>query len=131
VATEYYVNDAGNQMKILGRSVLFRLRELAGQSVTFPEKHYVGEYIWDLARELFNSPTGEELLALPEDAAVEKASEFARQRILEGIQADLHDFGVAYDSYFSESALHKEGLVARVVQELRDKGKAEDKEGAV
>lgn len=131
VATEYYVNDAGNQMKILGRSVLFRLRELAGQSVTFPEKHYVGEYIWDLARELFNSPTGEELLALPEDAAVEKASEFARQRILEGIQSDLHDFGVAYDSYFSESALHKEGLVARVVQELRDKGKAEDKEGAV
>ncbi|MEW6531033.1 MAG: arginine--tRNA ligase [Thermodesulfobacteriota bacterium] len=131
VATEYYVNDAGNQMKILGRSVLYRLRELAGQSVTFPEKHYVGEYIWDLARELFNLPTGKELLALPEDAAVETASEFARQRILEGIQADLHDFGVAYDSYFSESALHNEGLVARVVQELREKGKAEDKEGAV
>jgi arginyl-tRNA synthetase len=131
VATEYYVNDAGNQMKILGRSVLFRLRELAGQSVTFPEKHYVGEYIWDLARELLGGPNGNEILALPEDAAVEKASEFARQRILEGIQADLHDFGVAYDSYFSESALHNEGLVDRVVQELREKGKVEDKEGAV
>lgn len=131
VATEYYVNDAGNQMKILGRSIVFRLKELAGESIVFPEKHYVGEYIRDLARDLLGSPNGKEILALPEDAAVEKAAEFAYPRILEGIQADLHDFGVAYDSYFFESTLHSEGLVARVVQELREKGKAEDKDGAV
>ncbi len=131
VTAEYYVNDAGNQMKILGRSVLLRFREQAGASIEFPDNHYQGEYIRDLAKELTRTPLAERLRNAPEDDAVELASEFARERILDGIRDDLTLFGVHYDNYFHETSLHREGALIAAVNELRDKGRVEDKEGAL
>lgn len=131
VHTEYYVNDAGNQMKILGRSVLYRMREIAGKGTDFPENHYMGEYIRDLAQELLASAEGRDLLDLPEEAAVGKASIFACDRILEGIKDDLQSFGVTYDSYFSEKTLHEKGAVTRTVAKLKESGKVEEREGAI
>ncbi|MBI5249340.1 MAG: arginine--tRNA ligase [Desulfomonile tiedjei] len=129
--TEYYVNDAGNQMKILGRSLYIRYRQLLGEQLEFPDNHYQGDYIIDLARELRGAPLGEKLLAMPEDDAIEAASEYARSRILDGIKDDLGYFGVAYDNYFSERTLHESGAIASTLDELRRKGKAEENEGAL
>jgi arginyl-tRNA synthetase len=131
IETEYYVNDSGNQMKILGNSVLHRYRELNGEIIAFPENHYQGEYIRDLAKELQGTPKGEELLTLPQEQAVAVAADFACNRILEGIQDDLAFFGVTYDNYFREKALHGSDAVGRALAQLRSLGKAEEKDGAL
>ncbi len=131
VETEYYVNDAGNQMRILGNSVLHRYRELNGEEIVFPENHYLGEYIGDLAKELQGTPLGEKLLSLSPEEAVDAAAEFACNRILEGIQEDLAFFGVTYDHYFREKTLHQNDAVRKALGELRNLGKAEEKEGAL
>lgn len=129
--TEYYVNDAGNQMKILGRSVFLRYRELLGDKIDFPEDHYRGDYIRELAQELKGTELGARLEVLSEDDAVEFASRYARERILAGIMDDLSSFGVTYDGYFSERSLHGGGAIEATLDELRKRGRTEEKEGAL
>ena len=131
VETEYYVNDAGNQMKILGMSLLLRYWELIGKSIDFPGDHYQGGYIVDMARELIGTPLGEQLETLPQKEALPLASNYASRKILEGIQEDLRVFGVSFDRYFSEKCLYAEDAVKIALDELRRRGKLEDREGAI
>lgn len=131
VETEYYVNDAGNQMRILGRSLLLRYHELVGKAVEFPGDHYQGDYMKELAHELKGTPLGGQLEDLPEQEALPLASNYACQRILEGIQEDLRIFGVNFDRYFSERSLYAEDAVTKALDELRSRGKIEDREGAI
>ena len=131
IETEYYVNDSGNQMRILGNSVLHRYREMNGEEITFPENHYQGEYIRDLAKEIQGTSLGEKILSLSEEEAVAAAAAYACGRILEGIQDDLGFFGVTYDHYFREKTLHGSDAVSKALGELRQLGKAEDKDGAL
>lgn len=131
VETEYYVNDAGNQMKILGRSLYLRYREVQGEQIDFPADHYRGDYMVEMATELRGTPLGEKLAALPEREAVPLASRYACDRILEGIQDDLTYFGVSYDHYFSETRLHEGGEITATLAELRKRGKAEEHDGAL
>jgi arginyl-tRNA synthetase len=132
--TEYYVNDSGNQMKILGASVLFRYRQLMGmigKGIEIPENHYRGEYIRDLAAELEGTPLGKNLLEVQESEAIEFAAQYACDRILQGIKDDLNLFGVKYDRYFSEKVLHDSGAIPATLQELRGRGRVEEHEGAL
>jgi arginyl-tRNA synthetase len=129
--TEYYVNDAGNQMKILGRSLWVRYRQLMGETVDLPENHYQGDYMKELAAELKETSQGTELLDLPEDKAVETAAKYACDRILEGIKEDLSYFGVSYDDYFRERNLYESGAIPATLDELRNRGKTEQHEGAL
>jgi len=131
VHTEYYVNDSGNQMKILGRSLWIRLRQLVGNDVDFPANHYVGEYIIDLAKEIKDTPLGERLLEMPEDEAVEAAAQYACSRILDGIKSDLEYFGVTYDQYFSEKSLIESGALQDTIEEFRRRGRVEEHQGAL
>lgn len=131
VETEYYVNDAGNQMKILGRSLFLRYREILGEEIDFPADHYRGDYMVEMAAELKGTPLGEKLAKLPESDALELASRYACERILEGIREDLTYFGVVYDNYFSERRLHEGGEIAAALAELKNRGKAEEHEGAL
>jgi arginyl-tRNA synthetase len=131
VDSEYYVNDVGNQMNILGRSLWFRFRELQGEALEFPENHYQGEYMKQLAAEFANSSEAEEIKDLDESAAVRITSRYACQKILEGIQDDLSMFGVTYDRYFSERSLHESGKLSECLNELKKSGKAEEREGAL
>jgi arginyl-tRNA synthetase len=131
VQTEYYVNDAGNQMKILGRSLLVRLRQQNGESVDMPDNHYVGEYMVTMAAEIKGTAEAENILSLPEDEAVAAASKFACAKILDGIKDDLAFFGVTYNNYFSERYLHESGAVKATLEELRLREKAVDHEGAL
>lgn len=131
VNTEYYVNDAGNQMRILGRSLLLRYKELMGEAVEFPADHYQGSYIIDMAAEVRDTPLGRQLEELPDNEALELASQYACDSILRGIQDDLAYFGVTYDQYFREKSIHESGALKATLEILRAKGKAEEKDGAL
>ncbi|MGE4537669.1 MAG: arginine--tRNA ligase [Desulfovibrio sp.] len=130
VETEYYINDAGRQMRILGQSILYRCRELAGKDVTEPEDYYRGDYVKDLARELLDRE-GEALLAMPEDKATDICRLYGEKEILDGIKKDLRDFRVGHDVWFPESKLLAAGAVARTFDDLRAKNLAYDKDGAL
>ncbi len=131
VTTEYYVNDTGNQMKILGRSLWVRFRQASGDQVEMLENHYVGDYMIEIARELHADDVGRRILALPEDEAVAACSVYACDKILSGIKADLEKFGVTYDRYFSERSLHESKEVEHTLDALLTVGKAEKRDGAL
>ena len=131
VNTEYYVNDAGNQMKILGLSVMLRYKELLGEHIVFPDDCYQGDYIRDIAQGLMGTDTGRLLESLPDEKAIEMASSVASENLLEGIKHDLENFGVTHDKYYSEKSLHESGAVDDTLDELRRTGKTEDLEGAL
>ncbi len=129
VEKEYYINDMGRQMKILGRSVYLRAKELAGEKIDFPEDHYRGAYIIAIARALLEKEP--DLLALPEEEGIERAKEFALTTILAEIKKDLEDFGVTYDNWFSEKSLYETSQVEKALSLLREKGLLYEKDGAV
>jgi arginyl-tRNA synthetase len=131
VSREYYINDAGRQMRILGESVLARMRELAGEdSDVWPENFYRGEYIRGLAREIL-AGEGPDALKRPEEELVEELTDFASRRILAAIKDDLAAFGVEYDLWFSEKSLHEEGQVDKALKNLGDKGLLYEEKGAL
>ena len=121
VSKEYYINDAGNQMNNLGRSVYFRLKELLGENVYFPENCYQGAYIRDLAQD-FLQERGESSVKKSESELVPELTRYAGQIILAGIKEDLRVFGVTFDCYFSEQALHENNGVMAFLQELEGMG---------
>jgi arginyl-tRNA synthetase len=129
VETEYYINDAGRQMRILGQSILYRCRELLGEPVTEPEDYYRGEYIKELAKELIDRE-GRRLLALPEVEATDLCRVHGEKAILAGIKKDLEEFRVHHDVWFPESKLFAAGAVQRTFDDLRAKDLAFDKDGA-
>ncbi len=130
VEREYYINDAGRQMELLGRSVLARYRQALGAPGEFPADGYQGDYIKDVARDLILKK-GNTLLSLSEDAAVDAASRFARECILQGIRTDLADFGVTFDHWVSESSLLAEHPLDELLGELEAAGMAYREEGAL
>lgn len=130
VVTEYYVNDAGRQMKLLGASVYARYLERHGRSAVFPEEGYRGSYIMHVA-ELVQERLGPALLDLPAEQAEERCRELAAESMLQLIRQDLARFGVTFDSWFSEASLVNTGLVERVLDELRTRGLLFEEEGAL
>ncbi len=129
VTPEYYINDAGRQMRLLGESVLARVRELAGSAEPFPENHYRGQYILDLAREAYGRDPG--LLRRPAEETVEELTDLAQRNILEGIKADLKTFRVRHDIWFSEKTLHQGGQVDQALADMEKKGYLYWQDGAL
>ncbi len=128
---EYYLNDAGNQMATLGRSVLVRARQLRGSEEPFPDNHYRGDYIKDLAAE-YLALHGEAAFEDKDGApAVERAAAWAGSKILDGIKDDLAAFSVSIESYFSEKSLVADGAVERAFAALRERGLLYEAEGAL
>lgn len=130
VQREYYVNDHGVQVWTLGRSIDARYRELLGQSVEFPEEGYQGEYIYDMARTLI-ADKKDYYLQFPEEKRIEIFRDWGYQQILASQKADLANYGVNYDCWFSERGLHQDGTVAKVMQDLIDKGLTYEADGAM
>jgi len=127
VTREYYYNDAGRQMRVLGESTRARYLELLGLKFEFPEDGYQGEYIYDIARELV-AEKGNSLKDV-EDVAVFK--EKAEQEIFANIAETLERLDIRFDNYYNEHSLYEKGLVDDVVARLRKQGLAYDHEGAV
>ncbi len=129
VSTEYYVNDAGRQMGLLGLSVWLRVRELAGLPVTWPEEYYRGSYIADIARDMLQAEPS--LASLPDEEGRERCFAHAVRVILDGIRQDLKTFRVGHDVWFSERSLVEEGAVERTFERLKEAGLTFEQDGAL
>lgn len=127
VEREYYFNNAGRQMRMLGLSVQARYLEDLGLESNFPEGGYEGEYIKDIAKELVEE-NGDNL-SDKEDVKVFK--EKAESVIFDDIQNTLKRMNIEMDSFFNEHTLYEDGSIDDVVKTLREKDLAYDKDGAV
>ena len=161
VQREYYVNDAGRQMHILGTSTWLRYLELCGETVKFPSNGYQGDYIWDIAADLHrehaerfqqsadavfagvcvDAPEGDKEKHIDDLIANAQQllglSEYrivfdcALNTLVEVIRKDLHDFGVDFDDWFSERSLADDGLTEQAIERLEANGHLYNQEGAL
>jgi len=129
VDSEYYINDAGRQMKLLGASVYARYRELSGQPVEFPEDGYHGAYI-TAAAERIKQQLGETARNLAPADLEERCRALAYQDLLAQIREDLNLFGIEFKSWFSEASLLESKAVEQVLDELKSRGLLFEQEGA-
>ncbi len=128
VSREFYINDAGLQMKLLGESIYARWRGLHDQEYLPPENGYHGEYISELAETI----SGETNLgALEKQEAVDLCTTRGKELMLEQIAGDLSMFHVSFDRWYSESELFTSGLVEKTVERARSKGQVYEENGAV
>jgi len=130
VDREYYFNDAGRQMDLLGTSLWARYQQLHGRNLALPEEGYQGEYIRDIARQL-KDERGDEFLDKDLGDVLDFFRVYAAEQIIKMIDRDLREFGITFDSWFSESSLHRDGKVDEALAILREKGEVYEKDGAV
>ena len=109
VRREYYLNDEGNQVDILGESVELRIKELSGEKIEFPENYYQGDYIYDIAKKTQGAKTGK----------TQDLREFSVKYILDIIRKELDDFGVEFDSWYSQKELRKSGKIKKVLDIIK------------
>ncbi len=131
VEREFYINDAGRQIKKLGESVYARFRQIDQPDYPFPEDGYHGDYIKEIAQHLYRYEKEKILSFVDEKQAVDFCSEFAKEMLLEKIKEDLKEFGVEFDIWFSEKKLYTSGKVEEAIRFLKEKGMIYEKEGAV
>ncbi|MCK4579068.1 MAG: arginine--tRNA ligase [Candidatus Marinimicrobia bacterium] len=118
VEREYYYNDAGRQMRVLGESLRARYLEELGLEHTFPEGGYEGEYIREIAGDLVD--TQADALKSEQDTAVFTVA--AEQAIFKDINGTLEQLGVVFDNYFNERDLYDSGSLDKVIAALESKG---------
>ena len=118
VEREYYVNDAGSQVRLFAESIAARMR---GEEP--PADGYAGDYVTELAEELSRSG------ARPDD--IEALGRIGTEAMRGRIAATLERFGVRFDTWFSERDLHDSGMLDATIAELRERGHVYDSEGAV
>jgi len=157
VTREYYVNDAGRQMDILTLSTWLRYVEIGGARLEFPANAYQGDYVRHMARQIFeahgkrylhpvdsimrDSPPAESDPEARLDSLIANAKrvlgpdydyvhDFVLTEQLGDCRNDLQEFGVTFDSWFSEKSLFDSGLVVRAVEQLEASGHVYRKDGA-
>ena len=158
VASEYYINDAGRQMDILALSTWLRYLEAGGQTITFPSKAYQGDYVRDMAAQLrrlhaerFTRPLDADQSGGPDEASDAEGRldhliaaakrllgtdysyvhQFALAEQMDDCRRDLEEFGVRFDSWFSERSLYEAGLVQRALDTLETNGHLYTQDGAL
>lgn len=125
VQREYYFNDAGRQMRVLGESTRARYLERLGLPNDFPEDGYQGDYIYDIAQAMIDEG-GDSF----KEAEVAVFKNRAQQAIFADIDATLKRIGIGFDTYFNEHTLYEDGRITQVVEDLRAKDLVYEKEGA-
>jgi len=126
VQREYYFNNAGRQMRILGQSVHARYLELLGGKGELPEGGYEGKYIYDIAKLVIDSHK-DTLGDNSEDPIFKNTAE---SHIFEDIKSTLSRLGLVFDTFFNENTLYENGEITNVVEALREKELVYEKEGA-
>ncbi|SDO82903.1 arginine--tRNA ligase [Desulforhopalus singaporensis] len=127
VFREYYYNDAGRQMRVLGESTRARYLELLGEDAVFPEDGYQGEYILEIAQELRNEHGAD----LKDHEPVDPFKKKAEQYIFNDIANTLARMDIKFDNYFNEHSLYEDGHIDDVVSKLREQGYVYEKDDAV
>ncbi len=131
VEREFYINDAGRQIRKLGESVYARYRQIEELEYPFPEDGYHGEYIKDIARDIYQHEREKILKMLDEDEAIEFMAEYAKNILLHRIKEDLKLINVEFDIWYSEKELYQQGKVQEVIDYLKEKGLVYEEDGAL
>lgn len=126
VQREYYFNNAGRQITLLGQSTWARYQQLLGRDLPFPEDGYQGEYITAIAEDV-RAQGGDGLT----EGDLPRFREAAERTIFADIRRTLARMGIEFDVYMNEDALHRDGKVVDVLKALRATGCVEDRDGAV
>jgi len=132
VTREFYVNDAGNQIDVLSKSLSARYIQLfkGEDAVPFPEDGYHGDDVKEHVKE-YAKLYGDSLLNLSDDERGKKLVEFALKRNIEKMKSDLEKYKIKYDVWFFESQLHESGYVEDTVNLLKKNGYVYEKDGAL
>lgn len=120
VKREYYLNDEGNQINILGNTLELRLRQLNGEKIELPENYYQGEYVCEIAKKIKN-----------QKSEIKNSSDYAVKYILGIIKKELDDFGVKFDYWYSQAELRKSGKIEQALDFLKGKGFLYEQDGAL
>ncbi|NOQ32040.1 MAG: arginine--tRNA ligase [Helicobacteraceae bacterium] len=106
ITAEYYVNDAGNQIDLLGLSLQLEAQNtLFDMSVELPEKYYRGEYLTDLSK-IANSEFGKDILL--DSTRQKELALWAKDRVMELVVSDLKDANIEFDTFVKESSLYSD-----------------------
>ncbi|MBU2443959.1 MAG: arginine--tRNA ligase [Bacteroidetes bacterium] len=127
VEREYYFNNAGRQMRMLGDSVKLRYLSLCGEKIEFPEDHYQGEYIIDIAQKIYDEH-GKSLIDT-KDANYFKES--AEREIFNDIENTLDRLNIKFDTLFNENTLYEEKKIDEVIKKFRSLDFCYEREGAL
>ncbi|GEK59261.1 arginine--tRNA ligase [Marinococcus halophilus] len=130
VTREYYINDAGNQIVNLARSVESRYFEALGMEMEMPEGGYQGADVRQFGEELA-SEQGDRFIRVEEEERLEFFREYGLKREIEKLKQDLEKFRVRFDVWYSETSLYTNGNVEETLQYLHDQGETYEEEGAV
>lgn len=126
VDREYYFNNAGRQMRVLGESVKYRYLELCGEKVEMPESHYQGEYIIDIAKKIYDE-FGD---SLKNEDAEGKFKDVAEKEIFKEIEKTLENLNIKFDKFYNERELYDQGNIDEILDEFRKKDLIYEEEGA-
>ena len=129
VQREYYVNDAGNQMRVFYDTLYARYMQAAGQDVNLPDPAYPGEYLQDLAADLLKD-LGDGAVSKEKSEAIAELAPESLKRTLEQIRGVLDLLGVSYDQWFHESTLLSTGRFDKVLNLLEDADLIVERDGA-
>ncbi len=127
VEREYYYNDAGRQMRILGYSTYIRYRQLLGYDDKIPDDHYQGDYIVDIAKKIVEK-YGDRFKA-DHDNNIFKNS--AEQTVFEDISKTLKRLDIVFDQFYNEKSLYDDGKIDHVLIKLKEKNATYEKDGAI
>ncbi len=130
VSREFYINDAGNQIERFGESLEARYLQLLGQDAQVPEGGYQGEDITQHMRE-FIELHGDRYLDVDPETRREVFIQYALKKNVEQLRRDLEDYGIRFDTWFSEQKLHDSKGVEETIQLLIQRGHTYEKEGAL
>ena len=130
VEREFYVNDAGNQIKKFGLSLSLRYQQLYQEGIEMPEGTYLGQDIMDHAKN-FAALHGDKYMNVSEEERQQALVDYALPLNIEGLKRDLEKYRITYDTWFRESTLHKNGAVEQIIELLKEKGHTYEKEGAL
>lgn len=127
VDREYYFNNAGRQMRVLGNSVAARYRELLGEKIEFNDEYYQGEYIKDIAKKIYEQ-YGDKYKDNSEDDIFKDTAE---KEIFKDIEQTLEAINIKFDNYFNENDLYEKGEIQRLLDFFEEKNLSYKKDGAV
>jgi len=124
---EYYYNDAGNQMKILGLSVKARYEQIFNSEFPFPDDGYQGQYIKDIAISIYGEYGDKYRESDDIDFFIKKGEEYN----FRSIKNTLNELNIRHDIFFNESSLYQSGAIEDLLKDFKSKGLSYEKEGAV
>jgi arginyl-tRNA synthetase len=130
VQREYYVNDAGSQMRLFNETLYARYAQALGQAAEIPEGGYSGQYMAEWGKEIAEEE-GDEYLNMPRAEAVAAIGKGGLAKALDCIKSDVELLGVHYDRWHSEQSLYDDSYFAKIMILLRQGGHIVEREGAV